>query len=619
MNDPQLAAALRTRSPGALTKLFDAYGDQLFRYCWCMLRNRENAQIALRDTLVVAEERIGCLASPELLGPWLYSLARAECRRREPVPAADADEPPARPHQHDADSRLMAWQAAMSLEADEFEALELACRHDMNVRLVLDLPAAEAEELVDRAARNLERAVSAEVLIRKNHACPDRAEVLTGWTGVMTLPIRDRVLEHAARCPACRPNLPRSVSPARVFAMLPAPVLLPSAQMDVLEFFDDPRLSAYREFVVGRAAELTASVFPGEQEPVTEEIPLSLPQPGDDQDRRRAVVSIERVPRAAVRVQAVPPAIKAPSLPRAVAGVADVPRVGDEHAASPVAGGVADVSRGGRRFRVSRATAVIAGAGAAAVAASVAAAFVLTGLTGNPAASGSGHPAAAAPPPGFSAALGTLGGGVGGAASVKVRRSRGGSSATPPFARTATTRNEALAAAATQPLIPSPAGALSAGGPAAGPDGSAAAAPGSPGALLVTPASLALGSGSAGQLTVTAVGGPVAWSASPSSALVSLSSYQGTLSAGQTVTVTVTVTRNSGAGGSTVVYFGTGGSGPDAATSQAVQVSWASWPGHTSSPPPSPWTPAPRSPSPSQTPSASPSQTVSASPSASSS
>jgi hypothetical protein len=70
-----------------------------------------------------------------------------------------------------------------------------------------------------------------------------------------------------------------------------------------------------------------------------------------------------------------------------------------------------------------------------------------------------------------------------------------------------------------------------------------------------------------------------------------------------------TVTRDSGAGGSAYVYFSTGSSGPNAATSKAVQVGWASWPDHTSSPPPSPWTPSPRpgSPPPSRDPSASPS------------
>jgi DNA-directed RNA polymerase specialized sigma24 family protein len=134
MNDPQLAAALRSRSPDALPELLDAYGDQLFSYCWRLLRNRENAQIAVRDALVVATAQIGRLVCDEWLGLWLYSLARAECLRREAVPACDADEPAALPNTDDADSRLMAWKAVTSMPADEVEALDLDSRHDANPR-----------------------------------------------------------------------------------------------------------------------------------------------------------------------------------------------------------------------------------------------------------------------------------------------------------------------------------------------------------------------------------------------------------------------------------------------------------------------------------------------------
>src|SRR5580693_4184370 len=178
MNDPELAAALRSRSPDALPELLDAYGDQLFSYCWRLLRNRENAQIAVRDALVVATAQIERLFCDEWLGLWLYSLARAECLRREAVPASDADEPAALPNTDDADSRLMAWNAVTSMPADEVEALELDSRHDVDLRLVLGLSAAEVQALLDRARRDLERTLGAEILVRKSHACPDRAALL---------------------------------------------------------------------------------------------------------------------------------------------------------------------------------------------------------------------------------------------------------------------------------------------------------------------------------------------------------------------------------------------------------------------------------------------------------
>jgi hypothetical protein len=45
-------------TPDALPELLDGYGDQVFSYCWRLLRNRENAQIAMRDALVAATAQI---------------------------------------------------------------------------------------------------------------------------------------------------------------------------------------------------------------------------------------------------------------------------------------------------------------------------------------------------------------------------------------------------------------------------------------------------------------------------------------------------------------------------------------------------------------------------------
>jgi DNA-directed RNA polymerase specialized sigma24 family protein len=160
VNDPQLAAALRSRSPDALPELLDAYGDQLFSYCWRLLRNRENAQIAMRDALVVATAQIGRLVCDEWLGLWLYSLARAECLRREAAPASGADEPVALPNTDDADSRLMVWKAGTSMPADEVEALELDSRDDGDLRLVLGPSAAEVQALLDRLLTETSTAIA---------------------------------------------------------------------------------------------------------------------------------------------------------------------------------------------------------------------------------------------------------------------------------------------------------------------------------------------------------------------------------------------------------------------------------------------------------------------------
>ncbi len=288
MHDQQLVNALRARSAGALADLFDVYGERLFRYCWGMLRSREIAQMALRDTLSVATANIARLADAELLGPWLYSLARAECRRRRPV--ARADEPPARPSQADAEARLVAWNATLSLAPAEREALDLACRHQVDLSLVLGLPPEDVRALLSRARQSLQQALGTEILIASgSHDCPDRAGVMQGWTGTVTPELRERVLQHAASCPVCGPNLPRSVSAERVFGLLPDPTLPAGARAGVLGFFADPRLSGYREFAVTRAPVLAGSGFPvtavtaARQAPAAPRSPRAAQRPADDQ------------------------------------------------------------------------------------------------------------------------------------------------------------------------------------------------------------------------------------------------------------------------------------------------------------------------------------------------
>jgi DNA-directed RNA polymerase specialized sigma24 family protein len=574
MNDLQIAAALRASSPDAIAELFDAYGERLFRYCWSMLRNREMALLALRDTLAVAQAYIVRLADSESLGPWLYSLARAECRRRRAVPAAEADEAPVRPSQRDADSRLMAWNAVMNMGVDEFEALDLACRHDVDLALVLGLSAEEAQALLAWARQSLEWALGAEILVSRGHACPDRAEVLAGWAGTMTPSLQQRVLEHAAGCEVCGPKLPRNVSAARVFALLPAPALPPLARAEVLDFFDEHRLSAYREFAVSRTAARAEGGFPVVAGP-----PAAAPAPD--------------APSAAPRRR-----------PRRRAGV------------------------------------LIAAAGAIASAAVIASAFALVGSGGRPAAVREIMPAMVAGSPTVSALgrpsglrssdlgpsdLGPSGSGPSGLGTAGAVQSSGRSGTAraqaagprlptpPPLASTSGGRGQVMITDATQPLPPGKAPGTQKSASQEPSTPVAGGAPPSPGTLQVSTGSVALGTGSAGQLTLTAVGGAVSWSASSSSpAQVSLSSYSGTLHAGQSVTLTVAVSRGAGAGNAVISLE------PPASASQIVQVSWTARPsspgppgpsGHPRHPRRSPPAPAPSPTSPSPT-SASPSATA---------
>lgn len=253
MTDPEILAELQA---GNSESLVEAYGDSLFRYCWFLLRSRDASEIAVRDAFVVAAAYAGRLRDPEWFRPWLYALARAECHRRRPVPAAAADEPPARPSQPDADSRVVAWNAVTSMPPLPGEALELAVRHQLSaagIALALGVP--DAESLLETARDELSQSVAAHLIVRRTgFDCAGLTAALRGWAGTMTAEIRDRVLTHAADCASCGRHRPRGVSAARVFGLLPDPRPVAGTRDVVLSRLTDPRHGGYRGFVAGRAA-----------------------------------------------------------------------------------------------------------------------------------------------------------------------------------------------------------------------------------------------------------------------------------------------------------------------------------------------------------------------------
>jgi hypothetical protein len=530
MNYPQIAAA----------ELLETHADRLFLYCWSMLRSRETAQIALRDTLLAA--------SADAEGSRLYSLARAECGQHHPAPAADADEAPVCLGRNDADNRLVAWNAAMSLEPAEFEALELDTRHEVDLGQVLGLPAGQVQELLAGARRNLERALGAEVLARRGHPCPDRAEVLAGWSGTMTPELRDRVLDHAADCVACIEARPRNVSTARVFSLLPAPALSLQARAELVDSLSAP--------------------FPAEA--AAPEPPAPLPPPVD----LPLAALVQPPPSVAPlpsRVRPVPPA-PAPRpivpAPRPVAQTS-----GPLRATPP-----SPPSRpGGQRSRRGRRTSlVIAGIGAVASAVVITSAFALAGSSRPPVAIREVTPVmATATPTGTvprASGLGSTDPGPvsSGNEAAAARPSRTRLPTPPPLVGTPAGRNQVLITAATQPLPPGQAPATGKG--AAGQPASPAKSgtPASPGTLQLSADSVSVGTGTTGQITLTASDGPVGWSASSSAPdEVSLSSTAGKLAAGQSATLTVTVSRGPASGSATLTFDSS------ASASQPVQVTWS--------------------------------------------
>jgi DNA-directed RNA polymerase specialized sigma24 family protein len=528
MKAPLLVDALRARDPGAPAALYDAHAENLFRYCWFILRNRDAAQAAVRDTLVVAESHVDRLRDPQMLRPWLYALARAECRRkqraggREIEAGQQHDAVIGRPDQPDIDRRLIAWQAVTSLGPDEREALELTLRHGMDpaaAALVLRTPVQQVTATLDRARPQLELALAGEILARRAvHGCPQRAAVLTGWAGQLTDPLRRRLVQHASSCDACGRYLPRNVSATKVYSLLPIPVPPQAMRLRVMTCFTDPALVGYRMFVSSRVTSFDQAGFPCDR-PDT---------PRAERRSRAWVGPVAAGAAVAVLLATVLAISRLGAFNTAVQGVASA--VGGRPAVVLPSAAGAPVG-----------TTPVAGRDRRSAARASGRATVLAGTreTGAP---------------------------------------------VPLYLRSGT-RPESYPPTGGQP------------GPGPGQGGA--------GHLGVSPGQLSLGPDSTGQVTLTAVDGPVTWSATSSSAEITLSSDGGTLADGQQVVLTVDVNRSSSNPGQAAITFGPGGA--------TVTVSWTS-PVTTPPPPISSPSPTVISPSPSSRPAPAPIPTTSSTP-----
>jgi DNA-directed RNA polymerase specialized sigma24 family protein len=266
MDDRLLVEALQSRDPGALGEVYESYAEQIYGYCWFQLRSRDGAQVALRDTFIVAEAHIDKLHDPDRFGPWLYAIARIECGRRLPIHGQKPDIPIANHDQVDVDQRIMAWRAVMGLVPLSRELLELRERHGLagpDLAAVVGLSARDLEEALDQAHAELETALTAELLAHEGpYDCDGRAAILSGRNGELPADVRGQLLLHARGCEVCGAYQARAVSPSKVYGMLPTALPPEALRLRVMSCFTDPELVGYRLFVATRLSDFAPNGFP---------------------------------------------------------------------------------------------------------------------------------------------------------------------------------------------------------------------------------------------------------------------------------------------------------------------------------------------------------------------
>lgn len=265
VTDRELVTALRAGDRLAAGQIYDIYGTRLYAYCHELVGDHKLAGDVLRDSFIVAVNRIRELRQPDELGAWLYALARAECQRlgiSEEIPPDAGDAA-----RGDRLARLTLDCYAM-LPPETREALDLAFRHrlvDADLGRVLGRTEEGAGELVGAAQADLEHALLVVLAARTGDPkCSEAADLgrkfdqLDG-RGVDTWV--QSATRHIEKCSICGTTV-KNRRPLRLFEELPHSFMPPGVRSRVLESLRDPAGAAFSARIAERAGRFDENGFP---------------------------------------------------------------------------------------------------------------------------------------------------------------------------------------------------------------------------------------------------------------------------------------------------------------------------------------------------------------------
>jgi RNA polymerase sigma factor (sigma-70 family) len=81
-HDREVVSAITPGDRAGIAAAYDSHAAALYSYCHWMLHDSADAAESLQDTFVLAVATLSELPEPSKLRPWLFALARNECRRR---------------------------------------------------------------------------------------------------------------------------------------------------------------------------------------------------------------------------------------------------------------------------------------------------------------------------------------------------------------------------------------------------------------------------------------------------------------------------------------------------------------------------------------------------------
>jgi RNA polymerase sigma factor (sigma-70 family) len=238
MRDSEVVASIVAGDPEGLAAAYDRYSGPLFGYCQSLLREPDDAADAMQDTFVIAASKLGRLRDPERLRAWLFTVARNEClhRLKSRRAAAVLEDIPEQPDEsvdvggeaERAESRALIRAAVGGLNDGERDVINQLW-HGLEipeVAMALGVSRNHAHSLFSRARDQLEASVGVLVVGRSGRKdCAALDQLLHGWDGRLTAPLRRRVGRHIDRCSVCSDRRRRELRPAALLSIAPGAVV----------------------------------------------------------------------------------------------------------------------------------------------------------------------------------------------------------------------------------------------------------------------------------------------------------------------------------------------------------------------------------------------------------
>jgi RNA polymerase sigma factor (sigma-70 family) len=277
MRDSELVASIVAGDPEGLAAAYDRYSGPLFGYCQSLLREPDDAADAVQDTFVIAASKLGRLRDPERLRAWLFTVARNEClhRLKSRRTAAPLDDIPEQPDEsvdvggeaERAESRALIRAAVGGLNDGERDVINQVW-HGLEipeVAMALGVSRNHAHSLFSRARDQLEASVGVLVVGRSGRKdCAALDQLLHGWDGRLTAPLRRRVGRHIDRCSVCSDRRRRELRPAVLLSVAPVALAPAGLRAKVLRLGTDhgARAAAYRASAGHAARSFQLNGFP---------------------------------------------------------------------------------------------------------------------------------------------------------------------------------------------------------------------------------------------------------------------------------------------------------------------------------------------------------------------